>query len=215
MQLSKENSDAEVQQERAPGRPPAASRGQRGPGVQPSRPPAENEQPCGDPERARPALRSPGRPATSSGTRGDGGAQTANRAVGPSPRGAKHATSRGRAAPRRAPPLPAPGPRPPGGAGARSYLAEASGCHGPARPSSASGCPTRASRRLLNLQVPPRGGESMRAGAARRGRGERAGGGPRGGVVPPPRKREVFQAVFAAATATGSPRTAPDCPVIT
>lgn len=213
MQLSKENSDAEVQQERAPGRPPAASRGQRGPGVQPSRPPAENEQPCGDPERARPALRSPGRPATSSGTRGDGGAQTANRAVGPSPRGAKHATSRGRAAPRPSPSRAGtPSPRRSGGAllpGRGERLSRAGAAE--------LGLRLPHARQPAAFKSPgsSAGGESMRAGAARRGRGERAGGGPRGGVVPPPRKREVFQAVFAAATATGSPRTAPDCPVIT
>lgn len=167
MQLSKENSGAGGATG-ASARPPAAAypppdRGQGARRLQPSPPSAREEQPCGHPSR-RPALRSPAArppPLGLEGTRRPDG----HRAV--PARGARSTRHRG-AGPRSAPPLPAPAPCPLGEEGrAPTWLSP-----GPARSSSASSCPHARQPAAFKSPGYSAGGESMRAGAARRGRGE-------------------------------------------
>lgn len=218
MQLSKENSDAGGATGASAGPPAAArpptSRGQGGPDASsPARPPRKNTAP----RRPEPAPRTPEprSPATSSGTRGD--AAPERPLSGPSRRGAKHSTQRGSAAQLSTSSRTAAVPL--GEEGVRSYLAEASGCHWERgrRPRPPLG-PTRASRRLLNLQVSPRGERACALGLPGGGGARRGGGGGcpegvrRGGAGPRAKKVRGLQAVFVAATATGSPRVAPRLP---
>lgn len=221
MQLSKENSDAGGATG-ASARPPAAAHpplclGQRGPRrLQPSPPSEKKAQPRGDPSW-RPALRSS---AAESPPLGLAGARRpdGHRAVSAS--GAQ-STRHHRARPGSAPPLPAPGPCPQGEEGVRSYLAQASVCHwgrrGRARHPPT---PTRASRRLLNLQVTRRGERACALGLPGGGGARQAGGkgggapggGPEGWGWSPRKEIERSPSCLCSPTATGSPRVAPRLP---
>ena len=180
----------------------------------------------GDPSTPQPArCRKRGRawaPATPSaplGLRGLGARVRDSHGAAPSC-GAQNTRHHG-ARPRSTPPLPAPGPPPRGEGRARPYLAEARGCHpGPARASSSPPPPppTRASGRLLNLQVTPRGERACALGRPGGGGARRDGGGGcwegvrRGGAGTQGKKAGGLEAVFVAATATGSLRVAPRLP---
>lgn len=175
-----------MQQELAPVRPPLPTRrsawdsGARAPTAQPALR-EESTAPRGP--GLAPRTSQPGCRVTSSGT--CGGAAPGRPPRGPSRRGAKHATPRGPAAQRPSPSRAgtlSPGRR--GGAllpgpGERLSL-------GPARASSTPSCPHARQPAAFKSPGYSAGGESMRAGAARSGRGETGrrwgvpGGGPEG-----------------------------------
>lgn len=236
MQLSKENSDAGGgNRSERPLCPPSARPGAPGRRLSPPTPlpgpgrggpgassPARLR---GDPSTPQPArcrkrgrAWAPAAPSAPLGLTGLGARVRDSHGAAPS-RGAQNTRHHG-ARPRSAPPLPAPGPPPRGEGRARPYLAEARGCHpGPARASSSPPASPHARQRAA-FKSPgySAGGESMRAGAARRGRGE-AGrrwgcweGVWRGGAGTQGKKAGGLQAVFVAATATGSLRVAPRLP---
>lgn len=199
---------------------PAARPGTRGTRrLQPGPPPRRPEHPAAGPvqeEGARLGARSP---VSSPGTHGAGRAGPGQPRRGPLPRGAKHATPRSSAAQRPSPSRAGtPSPRrragaPLPGRGAR-LSPGARACELVPPPAS----PHARQRAAFKSPGYSAGGESMRAGAARRGRGE-AGrrwgcweGVWRGGAGTQGKKAGGLQAVFVAATATGSLRVAPRLP---
>lgn len=120
-------------------------------------------------EGARTGARSP---ATSSGTRGAGHSGPGTATVRPPPAGRKtrDTAELGRAAPL---PFPHRDPLPAEKSGRAPYLAEEGGCHPrPARASSSHTSPHARQPAAFKSPGYSAGGESMRAGAARRGRGE-------------------------------------------
>lgn len=180
---------------------PAARPGTQGTRrLQTGPPPRRPEHPAACPvqeEGARLGARSP---VSSPGTHGAGRAGPGQLRRGPLPRGAKHATPRSSAAQRPSPSRAGtPSPRrragaPLPGRGARlSPGARACELVPPAPPPP----PTRASGRLLNLQVTPRGERACALGRPGGGGARRDGGGGAGrgyggvGLVPKGRKREV------------------------